>query len=97
LVHSSSSDIFFKIASKLFKGSREKVNFVFGTPICFACLIESYWKVIQAILKYYWRVLNVILKISPVNIISPIYFNLTVGKMIITTAHQRTILKVKNQ
>jgi hypothetical protein len=53
--------MFFKIARKLFTGSGEKVNFVFGTPICFACLIESYWKVIQAILKYYWRVLNVIL------------------------------------
>jgi hypothetical protein len=43
--------MFFKIARKLFTGSGEKVNFVFGTPICFACLIESYWKVIQAIFK----------------------------------------------
>jgi hypothetical protein len=37
------------------------------------------------------------LKKSSINIISPIYFQLNRGKMVNAIAHERTILKVKNQ
>ncbi len=48
--------------------------------------------VVQAILKYY--VLNVIVKKSPINIFSPVYFQLNYGESVNRIAHQRTIFKV---
>jgi hypothetical protein len=60
-------------------------------------LIEIYWNIVGAILKYCWRVLNVILKKSPRRIISPIFIQLYGGKMANTTAHQITTLKIKKK
>ncbi len=47
IVHSSSCDMFFKIARRIriFKGRGEKVKFVY----------EIYCSVVEAILKYYFR------------------------------------------
>ncbi len=86
LVHSSSSNMFFKIAKRLFKGHGENVKFV-CYPRMFGLFIEIYWSAVVAILQYYWRVLNVFLNKSPISIMSPICFQLTMF-------HQRTILKV---
>ncbi len=95
LVDSSSS----KIAKRLSKDCREKVNFVCSPRISNYVLFvhrKIYWCVVQAILKYYRRVLNVIVKKSSIIIITRWQLNRVENSKYII-AYQRTILKVKKE
>ncbi len=83
LVHSSSCNMFFRIAKRL---SIQGPRFCLFIDIY---ILEYSWG--------HFKILLDCKKKSPISIISPICFNLTEGKMANTITHQRTILKLKNK
>ncbi len=95
IVHSSSFNVFFKIAERPFEGRREKVKLVCSPPNKFCFSREIYWSIVEAILKHFWRMWNVILKKSPISIISLLCFQLHFGENCKYNSSSKNHLKSK--
>jgi hypothetical protein len=81
----------------LLKDFGEKVKFVCGPSNMLCLFIETYWSIVEAMIKYFWSAVDVILKKSPISIISPKCFEHNCGKNSANKIIKKSSEKLKNQ